>query len=55
MSLSKLKLTKIIDTYVVYRGRGEGLNHGPSVTGPSRAQFLLPKPLLDKMIGVYDA
>lgn len=52
-------MSKIIDTYDVYggRGEGEGLNHGPSVTGPSRAQFLLPKPLLDKMIaiGVYDA
>ena len=29
--------------------------HGPSVTGPSRAQFLLPKPLLDKIIDVYGA
>lgn len=54
-------MSKIIDTYGVYGGRGEGegegLNHGPSVTGPSCAQFLLPKPLLDKMIaiGVYDA
>lgn len=50
-------MSKIIDTYGVYGGRGEGLNHGPSVTGPFCAQFLLPKPLLDKMIaiGVYDA
>lgn len=52
-------MSKIIDTYGVYggRGEGEGLIHGPAVTGPSCAQFLLPKPLLDKMIaiGVYDA
>ena len=29
-------MSKIIDTYGVYggRGEGEGLNHGPSVTGP---------------------
>lgn len=58
--LSKLNLTKIIDTYGVYGGRGQGgggggFYHGPSVTGPSCAQFLLLKPLPDEIIDVYGA